>query len=172
MRLNAAALGLLVLSASLPLGAGSALAKPSAQSAHCSESAKNEGLTGAKRRAFIKTCTRGPMAASTPTAPTAATKESQAITKPSGVDRTTRTRQCTDEAARKGIAGKDAKAFQMSCLATAGPVSEGETGTRSPHPANQINGIGENNYKPSATTARSVPAKATPMKTPDNRPKP
>ena len=161
MRLNAA-LGLVVL-ASLPLCAGAAQARPSAQSAHCADSAKEKGLTGARRSAFIKTCTRGPLAARAPTARTPASKESQAITKPSGVDRTTRTKQCNDEAARKGLAGKNSKAFQLSCLATAGPVSEGETGVTLPHPANQINGIGENNYKPSATPAKSRP-KAEPKR--------
>lgn len=155
MRLNAAAVGL-VLSA-LPLAAGSASAKPSAQSVHCADSAKRQGLTGARRTAFIRTCGRGPLAAKTPTAPTARSKESQAVTKPSGVDRTTRTQQCNAEAARKGLSGKNQSAFQLSCLATAGPVSEGETGVTQPHPANQIKGIGVNNYKPSATTAKSSP---------------
>ena len=158
MRLNATALGLVVLSA-LPIAvAGGAQAKPSAQSAHCSTTAKDQGLTGAKRRAFIKTCLSGPLAARTPTAPTASSKESQAVTKPSGVDRTTRTKQCSDEAGRRGLAGKNSKAFQLSCLATAGPPSEGETGVTEPHPANQIKGIGVNNYKPSSTTAKSTPA--------------
>ncbi len=48
-------------------------------------------------------------------------------------------------------------ASQLSCLATAGPVSEGETGVKAPYHANQINGIGVNNDKPSATTAKSTP---------------
>ena len=163
MRLTVTALPAAVLSASLALTAGPASAarhvkhKASAQSASCSESADKQKLTGAQRSDFIKTCLKGPLASQTPTAPTAPSKEAQAVTKPSGVDRTTRTKQCADEADRKGLADKERKSFQLSCLATAGPVSEGETGTKSPHPANQIKGIGENNYKPSATTAKSKP---------------
>ena len=178
MRLTVAALRLTALSASVALAAGPAFAarhkvhKQTAQEASCSQSAQKQGLGGGPRADFIKTCVKGPLATETPTAPVPGNKESQAVTKPSGVDRTTRTRQCGEEADRKHLADKERKAFQLSCLATAGPVSEGETGTRSPHPANQINGIGENNYKPSATTAKSSPARATPMKTPDNRPKP
>ena len=158
MRMNVAAPGLAVLCASILLGAPPALArKPSAQAADCSRSAKAEGLAGAKRAAFVKSCLRGPLAATTPTAPTAHSKEAQAVTKPSGVDRATRTRQCAAEADRKGLTDKNRSAFQLSCLATAGPVSEGETGVKEPHPANQIKGIGINNYKPSATTAKSTP---------------
>ena len=158
MRMNAAASGLAALSVSLLLGAAPALArKPSAQTVQCAKSAKSEGLTGAKRTDFVRTCLKGPLAANTPTAPTASSKEAQAVTKPSGVDRTTRTRQCAAEADRKGLADKARSEFQLSCLATAGPVSEGETGVQEPHPANQIKGIGVNNYKPSATTAKSTP---------------
>ena len=158
MRRRTVAPGLVVLSVSLLLGASPALArKPAAESAQCAKSAKGQGLTGAKRSAFVKSCIKGPLAATTPTAPTASSKEAQAITKPSGVDRTTRSQQCGAEANRKGLADKARSAFQLSCLATAGPVSEGETGTKEPHPANQIKGIGVNNYKPSATTAKSTP---------------
>ncbi len=146
-----------VLCASAALTGLPASAKVTAQSAHCSATAKEQGLTGARRTTFIRSCLRGPLAAARPTAPTAPSQESQAVTKPSGVDRTTRTRQCGEEADRKHLAAKDRKAFQLSCLATAGPVSEGETGTKEPHPANQIKGIGVNNYKPNATPARSHP---------------
>lgn len=137
---------------------GPAAARPSAQSRQCAKSASGQGLTGSKRAAFTATCLKGPLAAKTPTAPTAPSKEAQAVTKPSGVDRTTRTKQCATEADKKGLTSKDRSAFQLSCLATAGPVSEGETGTKEPHPANQIKGIGVNNYKPSSTTAKSAPS--------------
>ena len=156
MRINANALGVILLSVSAPLTAP-AFAKPNAQAVQCGQSAAAEGLTGARRTAFVKTCMRGPLAAKTPTAPTAPSKESQAVTKPSGVDRTTRTQQCAAEADHKGLTDKNRSAFQLSCLATAGPVSEGETGVQEPHPANQIKGIGVNNYKPSNTTAKSKP---------------
>lgn len=147
--LSAAALFLLAS----PAGA----AHRTAQSLHCSQEASRERITGSKRTAFLRTCLKGTNDAKTPTAPTAASKEAQAVTKPSGVDRTTRSKQCDMEADQKHLADKDRSAFRMSCMATAGPVSEGETGTKQPHPSNQINGIGENNYKPSATTAKSSP---------------
>ena len=168
MRLTAAAfgaaLGLGSLSASLPLliGPAVAAAKPTAQTTHCAESATKEGLTGAQRTAFLKTCQKGSMHPTTPTGPTANSKEAQAVTKPSGVDRTTRAKQCAAEADKKGLASQERGAFQKSCLATAGPVSEGETGTKLPGPSHSINGIGENNYKPSAATAKSKPAPNAP----------
>ena len=157
MRFDATAVGLIVLSASLTLGLSPAAAEHSSQSASCARSASHEGLSGASRTRFIGTCIKGPLAAKTPTAPTAPSKEAQAVTKPSGVDRTTRTQQCAAEADRKGLTDKNRSAFQLSCLATAGPVSEGETGVKEPHPAHQIKGIGVNNYKPSATPAHSTP---------------
>lgn len=162
MRHTAAALGLTCASALLAFSAAPAFAKPTAQSTHCAASATEEHLAGAKRTAFLKTCMKGPLAAKAPTAPTDPSKESQAVTKPSGVDRTTRTKQCAAEADKKGLAGKNRSAFQLSCLATAGPVSEGETGTKEPHPAHQIKGIGVNNYHPSGVTAKSKPAADAP----------
>lgn len=162
MRLNAAASALCVAVACLAAGGAPALAKTNPQSQHCAASASRQGLAGAKRTAFLSTCMKGPLAAKTPTAPTAPTKESQAVTKPSGVDRTTRTKQCAAEADRKRLSGKARSQFQLSCLATAGPVSEGETGTQEPHPAHQIKGIGVNNYKPDAAAAASKPASDAP----------
>lgn len=157
MRSTAFAIALAAILAPCAL-APSASAKPTAQSAHCAASATEHRLKGAKRTAFIKSCMRGPLAPAHPTGPTQSSKEAQAITKPSGVDRTVRAKQCADEADRKGLASKDRKAFQLSCQATAGPVSEGETGTKAPHPAEQIKGIGVNNYKPGAAPAKSEPS--------------
>ena len=162
MRLNSAALGLVLLSAGICLGASPASARSSAQSAHCLQSAKGQGLSGAARTSFVRKCMKGPLAPGAPTAQAGRSKEAQAVTKPSGVDRTTRAKQCAAEADRKGLAAKDRSAFQLSCLATAGPVSEGQTGTKTPHPANQIKGIGVNNYKPSNASAKSTPAVAAP----------
>lgn len=155
MRLTGLALGLSALSALALSAAPAGAAKPTAQSTHCAEQATKEGLKGAARTDFLKTCQKGPLAAETPTKPTAATKESQAITKPSGVDRNVRAKQCAAEADKRGLAAKARKQFQLSCIATAGPVSEGETGTQQPKPARSIDGIGVNNYKPSGTTAKS-----------------
>lgn len=153
---------ILALATCATAGVASPALSATRQSAHCADSATQQKLTGTQRAAFIKSCQRGPLAATKPTAPTAPTKESQAVTKPSGVDRTTRATQCGAEADRKGLADKDRKAFQLSCLATAGPVSEGETGTVQPHAGKQIKGIGVNNYKPDATPAKSAPDPAPP----------
>lgn len=137
-------------------------AKPTAQSASCARKATEDGLKGAERTAFLKTCQKGTAVPAGPTGPTATSKESQAVTKPSGVDRTVRSAQCNKEADRRGLSSQQRNAFRLSCLATAGPVTEGETGTQQPKPANQIKGIGENNYKPSAANAKSTSAKNAP----------
>ena len=164
MRPNAKGLGLAALIASpliaSPLIAACpamAIAAPTDQSVQCGQQASRQGLSGSQRTAFVDSCVKGPLSANTRTAPTASSKEAQAVTKPSGVDRTTRSKQCGVEADRKKLTDKARKEFQLSCLATAGPVSEGETGVKQPHPANQIKGIGINNYKPSDTTAKSTP---------------
>ena len=156
MRSTAFALGLAALSAPLLLAAP-AVAKPTAQSVHCASSAKDHKLTGSQRATFMKSCMKGLSTPDHPTAPTGTSKEAQAVTKPSGVDRTTRTQQCAAEGDRKRLTGKDRKAFQLSCLATAGPVSEGQNGTKSPAPAHSIDGIGVNNYKPGAAPPKSTP---------------
>ena len=153
---------IIALATAAAASAAQAAAKPTAQAMQCSASARHQGLSGRRRAAFLRTCETGPLAAAKPTAPTDNNKESQAVTKPSGVDRTTRAKQCGAEADRKKLAGKDRSAFQLSCLATAGPVSEGETGTVEPHPSKQINGIGENNYKADSAPAKSHPDAAPP----------
>jgi hypothetical protein len=83
-----------------------------------------------------------------PTAPTAPSKEAKAITAPSGAERTARSRQCSNEADKRNLTGKDRESFRLSCLATAGPVTEGQTKTEAPKPAAAIPGIGVNGYKP------------------------
>jgi hypothetical protein len=153
---------LALAAAAAALTAATGAAAATAQSAHCNATAREQGLTGARRTAFVRSCLKGPLAASTPTAPTAATKESQAVTKPSGVDRDTRAAQCAAEADRKHLAAQGRKQFQLSCIATAGPVSEGETATVQPHPAKQIKGIGVNNYKRDPAPAKSSPDTAPP----------
>ena len=136
------------LGAVLALGvAAPAVAKPTAQTTHCATDATRQNLTGAARAEFIKTCQKGPLVPAKPTGPTAASPEAQAVTKPSGVDRTTRTKQCAAEADKKYLASKARKDFQLSCLATAGPVTEAGAGTMQPKPGKAIAGIGENNYK-------------------------
>jgi hypothetical protein len=44
--------------------------------------------------------------------------------------------------------GKDRQQFRLSCIATAGPVTEGETKNQTPKPAKAIPTIGINNYNP------------------------
>ena len=156
----AAGLSLAAL-ANLPL-ASPAAAKPTAQARHCADQAKRQGLAGAARTTFLKSCQTSSLTPKTPTGPVAANKESQAVTKPSGVDRTTRSKQCDAEADRRGLADKARRAYHLSCLATAGPVGEGETGSTQPHPGKAIKGIGENNYKPNGTTAKSAPEPTPP----------
>ena len=147
----------LTAAAAFAVMGGPASAKPTAQAAHCAASATDHKLTGAQRTDFIKSCEKGPLTPAKPTAPTGSSKEAQAVTKPSGVDRTVRAKQCASEADKKGLSAKDRKGFLLSCQATAGPVTEGETATKTPAPAKQIKGIGENNYKPGAAPAKSEP---------------
>jgi hypothetical protein len=125
-----------------------AAATESAQSKACYDQATHQNLHGASRKAFHRSCMKGVMSPNRPTARTAPNSEAQAITKPSGVDRTVRSKQCSDEAAKKGLVGKDRQQFRLSCIATAGPVTEGETKNQTPKPAKAIPGIGINNYNP------------------------
>ena len=146
------------LCGALALFSTPAAAKPqTAQAKSCTEAAVKQHLTGSKKTAYVATCVKGSGHVPGPTAPTGTSKEAQAITKPSGVDRTVRSKQCNEEADRRHLADKERNAFRQSCLATAGPVSEGQTGTQSPKPAHQIEGIGQNNYKPGAAPAKSEP---------------
>jgi len=129
--------------------AGLATAAPSsAQSKSCYEEADGQHLHGARRKAFHRACMRGALSPNRPTTSTGPSKEAQAITRPSGADRTVRSKQCSDEADKRGLAAKDREAFRLSCMATAGPVTEGETHNQPPQPAKAIPGIGVNNYKP------------------------
>jgi hypothetical protein len=127
------------------LAVSPALAAQSTQSKSCSKMATQQGLTGGARATFRAKCMKGPLVASRPTAPTGPGKEAQAVTKPSGVDRTMRSKQCAAEADKRGLKAKDRKEFQLSCLATAGPVSESSTQNQAPRPAKAIPGIGVNN---------------------------
>ena len=91
---------------------------------------------------------RGALSPNRPTAPTGDSKEAKAITAPSGADRTVRSQQCSNEADKRNLTGKDRESFRLSCVATAGPVTEGETKNQAPKPAKAIPGIGVNAYKP------------------------
>jgi hypothetical protein len=131
MKLSAWALGT-ALSAYVVLGGfNPALAKPqSAQSKACSDEATQQGLKGKPRSSFRAKCMKGALAPKTPTAPTGPGREANAVTKPSGVDRTTRSQQCSDEADRRKLQASARDEFRLSCLASAAPVSA--SGTREP----------------------------------------
>jgi hypothetical protein len=125
-----------------------ALARPqTAQSKACSEEATHQGLRGKSRASFRVTCMKGAMAPKTPTAPTGPGREANAVTKPSGVDRTTRSQQCSDEADRRKLQASQRDAFRLSCLASAAPVSA--SGTREiPRPTKAIPKLGTETSNP------------------------
>jgi hypothetical protein len=125
-----------------------AAAAPTRASQDCATQAAQQHLTGRAAVDFRAKCIKGPLAVRTPTAPTSPGKEAHAVTAPSGANRNIRSRQCLAEADKRGLAGADRKQFQLSCLATAGPVTEGETHNEPPHPAKAIPGIGINNPPP------------------------
>ncbi len=131
--------------ASLSASAGLAFAAPeSAQSKACYAKASAQNLHGAARTSFHRTCMKGALSPDKPTAATPSAKEARAITAPSGSDRTVRSKQCSEEADRRGLTDKDREAFRLSCMATAGPVTEAQMHSQAPHPAKAIPGIGVN----------------------------
>jgi hypothetical protein len=157
MRLILPVLSLIML-ATASLGATkSAIAAPSEASKDCASQAADQHLTGHAAAAFRASCLKGPLAARRPTAPTAPGKEAHAITAPSGAARNVRSRECTAEADKRGLKNQDRKQFQLSCLATAGPVTEGETHAETPKPAKAIPGIGINNPPPPAPQNQDRP---------------
>jgi hypothetical protein len=137
--------------------AGHAVAAPTRASQDCATQAAQQHLTGRAAEEFRSKCIKGPLAVRTPTAPTSPGKEAHAVTAPSGANRNVRSRQCLVEADKRGLTGADRKQFQLSCLATAGPVTEGETHDETPHPAKAIPGIGVNNPPPPARQNQDRP---------------
>ena len=101
----------------------------------CTVQAKKKKLTGHNRSAFLKTCEQGALATTRPTLGASASRNAQVITAPSGADRNTRSAQCSAEALRRHLPEIQAKEFRLSCLATAGPVQEGEDQTQAPKPS-------------------------------------
>jgi hypothetical protein len=157
MRVIVPMLSLFALASGSLVAAGAgALAKTPA-SRDCAAQAAHQHLEGRAAADFKAKCMKGPLAAEKPTAPTSPGKEAHAITAPSGANRTVRSRQCTAEADRRGLQNQDRKQFQLSCLATAGPVTEGETHSEPPKPAKAIPGIGVNNPPPPAPQNRDRP---------------
>lgn len=148
MRLSAWVLGTALSAGLLAGAAGPALARPqSAQSKACSDEADHQGLQGKARARFRASCLKGALAPKTPTAPTGPGREANAVTKPSGVDRTTRSQQCSDEADRRKLQTSEREAFRLSCLASAAPVAA--TGTREkPKPTPAIPKLGTQTSNP------------------------
>ncbi len=152
MRLIVPVLSLSGLAALSLMAPQYAVAAQSPASQDCAAQADQRHLTGKAADDFHASCMKGPLAAKTPTKPTTPGKEAHAVTAPSGANRNVRSRQCTAEADNQ-----DRKQFQLSCLATAGPVSEGETHNEAPHPAKAIPGIGINNPPPPAPQNQDRP---------------
>jgi len=150
MRLIVSMLSVSILGvATLGVGYRAAAASTPA-SRDCAAQAEEQHLSGRAATDFRAKCMKGPLAARTPTAPTSPGKEAHAVTAPSGANRNVRSRECTAEADKRGLQNQDRKQFQLSCLATAGPVTEGETHNEPPKPAKAIPGIGVNNPPPPA----------------------
>ena len=101
----------------------------------CATQANNKKLTGRARTAFLRSCGQGALATTKPTLGASSSRSAQAVTAPSGADRNTRSAQCSAEALRRHLSEIKAKEFRLSCLATAGPVAEGEDQTQAPKPS-------------------------------------
>jgi len=145
MGLATSALAALTILAS----AGSAATAPdTAQARACSNKAAARHLRGAELATFQRTCMKGALAPKRPTAFKASSKEARAVTAPSGEDRTVRSKQCSAEADRRRLTDPDRNAFRLSCMATAGPVTEAQTKVQAPKPAPAIAGLGVNRDKP------------------------
>jgi hypothetical protein len=157
MRLITPLLSVSFLAAAALGAANHPVAAATPASRDCAAQAADQHLSGQAAVDFRAKCMKGPLAARTPTAPTTPGKEAHAITAPSGANRNVRSRQCTAEADKRGLKGSDRKQFQLSCLATAGPVTEGETHNETPKPAKAIPGIGVNNPPPPAPQNQDRP---------------
>jgi hypothetical protein len=157
MRLIGSMLSISILSVATIGVANHAVAASTPSSQECAAQATQQHLSGQAAVDFRAKCRKGPLAPKTPTAPTGPGKEAHAVTAPSGANRTVRSRQCTAEADKRGLQNQDRKQFQLSCLATAGPVTEGETHSETPKPAKAIPGIGVNNPPPPAPQNQDRP---------------
>jgi hypothetical protein len=114
--------------------AGAALAGPTDDpSRSCTDEADKRGLSGDARDTYLNTCRQGALAPTTPTRDKG-TPQARILTAPSGQDRTTRSKACTREAKRRKLSPNAAKAFRLSCLASAAPVSATGTATHPPTP--------------------------------------
>jgi hypothetical protein len=143
LRLIGPTFGLFILTAASLCAAATAAASTPA-SRECAAQSAQQHLIGKAATDFKAKCMKGPQASTRPLAPSGPGKEAHAVTEPSGVNRNVRSGQCTAQADKRGLHGQARKQFQLSCMATAGPVTEGETQTQTPKPAKAIPGIGVN----------------------------
>ena len=148
MRMAGWMLGTALIASGLAVNTPPAWARPqTAQSKACSDEADHQGLHGKDRNRFRASCLKGALDPKTPTAPTGPGREANAVTKPSGVDRTTRSQQCSNEADRRKLQTSEREAFRMSCLASAAPVAA--TGTKEkPKPSPAIPKLGTESSNP------------------------
>ncbi len=118
-----------------------------AQSKACSAQATKQGLVGEQRDAFRSACLKGAL---TPEHPTTLDKgpSAAAITAPSGENRTTRSKACNAEAARRGLQGAGYESFRKGCLASAAPVTAIETSLRPTRPTPALPKIESMTNKP------------------------
>jgi hypothetical protein len=131
MRCSVVLISLAVLSL---LGPATALSGPTDDPTRsCTDEADKRGLSGDARDTYLNTCRQGALAPATPTQDKG-TAQARILTAPSGQDRTTRSKACTREAKRRKLSPNAAKAFRLSCLASAAPVSATGTTTHPPTP--------------------------------------
>ncbi len=116
-------LSIIALAAWCGLAVSAQAASTADTRAACGARADAKSLAGKPRDEFMATCQQGALAPAKPTSPTPPAPTARAITAPSGADRTVRSRECTAEAKRRGLPDTQKKAFRLSCLASAAPVS-------------------------------------------------
>lgn len=108
----------------------------------CPDQADVKHLAGAERDIFLKTCAQGALAPARATAERTNSRSERALTKPSGVDRTVRSKQCSAEARRRRLDSTKARAFRLACLATAAPVRTTGTEQTAPAPSHAKDDLG------------------------------
>ncbi len=121
MRLFVTSAGL-GLTLAVMAGAAPVVGETTAQSASCAAQADHQSLAGADRQTFLVKCMKGPMVPAKPLTPTRPGSGAQSVVSPSGHAPSVRSRQCTAEADRRGLADRERAAFRLACLATAAPV--------------------------------------------------
>jgi hypothetical protein len=120
-----------------------AFAAANAQSAACSRKADAQDLHGASRKAFRAKCMTGAMSPAAPLKRESAFGSGGAVTKPSGVDPTTRSRECNQEADTRGLTDNARESFRLKCLATAAPPRTTGSSSTPPTPTPANDSLGQ-----------------------------